>query len=53
MTSRQFIQTQVTSVIMSAYSQAVKVGKSVYLSGQKGLDTGRAAVGVASLPKRT
>ena len=29
MTSRQFIQSQVSSVIMRTYSQAVKVGKSV------------------------
>jgi enamine deaminase RidA (YjgF/YER057c/UK114 family) len=51
MASKQFIQTQTASATMSTYSQAVKVGKLVYLLGQIGLDTGRATVGVASLPK--
>ena len=38
MTVREIIQTNLAPAAIGTYSQAVKVGKTVYLSGQIGLD---------------
>lgn len=41
MAAREIIQTQQAPAAIGTYSQAVKVGKTVYLSGQIGLDPER------------
>lgn len=41
MTVREIIQTNLAPAAIGTYSQAVKVGKTVYLSGQIGLDPER------------
>ncbi|MGJ8620652.1 MAG: RidA family protein [Methylophilaceae bacterium] len=41
MAAREIIQTQLAPAAIGTYSQAVKVGKTVYLSGQIGLDPER------------
>ena len=38
MAAREIIQTKLAPAAIGTYSQAVKVGKTVYLSGQIGLD---------------